>query len=323
MSGFGCTAQGGFTDLTYRGAKEKIGRARTNSFGTVSKNVRVYDKGDYVSVVLFETEIAQLYPDGSFKLFSGGYRTITTRRWLNEILLANYGGYDHKTCEFRSYSIWGMRGGWVVTKYDSRKEEEDDRYRRTAFHEGITFGPRGGIRNPISERIAKRERAKLRKLGEMVKQYAADFVKAFFAGKVPAPSGGDCWGCLMQTKEGKTMGELGGAEASRDHILGHIKAKYYVPTLLQHALEEGGWISQTRTSIMNNVLLVHWYGYDGGFGDNAFCAGTMYAALVRYLSQRMGIDIRVISRDRKDLVPEKAAERKAARPVDRTNELAL
>jgi hypothetical protein len=80
------------------------------------------------------------------------------------------------------------------------------------------------------------------------------------AGKVPAPSIGDCWYCSMREDSGggtrygvlhedgtlsnqatvapgtvgRTMGEIGG---NKEHILSHIKEKYFVPSLLLRTLE--------------------------------------------------------------------------------------
>lgn len=89
------------------------------------------------------------------------------------------------------------------------------------------------------ERHDNATKAKLA-LRRKVGKYATAFVTAFAEGKVEAPSGGDCWHCVMRvsndhTKDaGKTLGE---ATGDKDHILSHIKESYFVSSLLVRALE--------------------------------------------------------------------------------------
>ncbi len=64
-----------------------------------------------------------------------------------------------------------------------------------------------------------------------ITDFSQAYMKALVAGEIPAPSGGDCWGCLMvDTTTGKTA-------MGTDHLLNHIEEKYYVPSLLVRATE--------------------------------------------------------------------------------------
>jgi len=71
------------------------------------------------------------------------------------------------------------------------------------------------------------------KLSRRAVKFAKAYASAFMAGNVPAPSGGDCWCCLMVDKNGKAP--MGGA----DHILSHIDDEYYVPSILNRSINNG------------------------------------------------------------------------------------
>jgi hypothetical protein len=94
------------------------------------------------------------------------------------------------------------------------------------------------------------------KLKKQVRKYAAGFMDKLEAGEVPAPGPGDCWYCGLRKPSGASMGEemdtlhSDGSmtvERNTDHILSHIglgepveeREVYYVPSLLQRALEVG------------------------------------------------------------------------------------
>ena len=73
------------------------------------------------------------------------------------------------------------------------------------------------------------------KARQRMMKYAADFIKALFAGKVPQPGPGDCWYCFLRNQNtGQPAGECG---AGAGHIEAHIRQRYYVPSLLMRATE--------------------------------------------------------------------------------------
>jgi hypothetical protein len=77
-------------------------------------------------------------------------------------------------------------------------------------------------------RLPKRARKELKE----IREYCRAFMDKFFAYELPAPSGGDCWGCCMKATDGtRPLGRDG------DHVRQHIKEKYYVPSLLVAACE--------------------------------------------------------------------------------------
>ena len=72
------------------------------------------------------------------------------------------------------------------------------------------------------------------KLRKRIRAYSKAYIAAFYAGKVPAPSAGDCFGCSMLAADGTAP--MGGM----DHMLSHFDESYFVPTILPRALKRFG-----------------------------------------------------------------------------------
>jgi hypothetical protein len=196
--------------LTYGKAAECFARARNREKGfRLGPNTYLrceqFNGAACYKVRLHSTDIITAYPDDSLRLYSGGWRTVTTKARLNEYTTAR---------------IFSDRGVW----YAQNKEYP--------FAEGMRILGDGTVDpDTVAQPTAMQENAKLRK---QAKAYARDYTEALCAGEIGAPGNGDCWGCLMTTAEGATP--LGG----RDHIIAHFEDKYYVPSLVYRALERGG-----------------------------------------------------------------------------------
>lgn len=131
-----------------------------------------------------------------------------------------------------------------------------------------------------------------RKIAAFTKGYMA----AFMAGDVPAPSGGDCWFCLMTVTNGNGAGKgLGEASHDTDHILSHIEQKYYVPSLLNRAVKRFP-VSQAA----NHCIAAMWskevppeyatmsrIDIMGGFKDIAH--EQLQKSLKRYINEQLGM----------------------------------
>ncbi len=68
------------------------------------------------------------------------------------------------------------------------------------------------------------------KLNKKIGVYVKGFVAALLAGKVPAPSGGDCWGCCMKDMN------TGFPVMGTGHLHEHFDENYYVPSLFANAI---------------------------------------------------------------------------------------
>lgn len=169
-----------------------------------------------IAVRLHSTNVLVYKADGSVIIDSGGWRTVTTKGRMNEYL--PYG-----------FRISQTRGQWYLGNYTQKNRE------LCLFEDGLIVRPNGTFEGgtPISDA------EKLLRDRRKVQAYAKRFIEAMRAGKVQAPSAGDCFYCQMRVEspekdKGKTLGE---AFRDRSHIELHIEESYFVPSLLWRAIE--------------------------------------------------------------------------------------
>jgi len=160
-----------------------------------------------IAVKLHATDILTYLPNGWTIYHSGGWLTHTTKDRMNTYGPARISQKDR---------AWFVNGKYV-------------------YVDGLKVDATG---IPIHGREATaKDTIAINKTKKQVKDYVAGYMQALIAGKVPQPSNGDCWYCLMkEEKTGKTWGE----QAHSDHVELHIKEKYYVPSLLVNAFERIG-----------------------------------------------------------------------------------
>jgi hypothetical protein len=203
-----------FTGRSYREASERLGSRDTLNIGWHTTLERRGE--DRIAVKYHATDVVIYVSDGSVILDSGGWKTQTTKTRMND------------------YSPLGVRsekGVWRVSKGYNQPS--------VLYRDGMSIGPRGGIRNagsPARERKEQKQRKR-------INAFARSFAAAVVAGEVPLPSGGDCWFCLMFDKEPRKM------ETSADHLWGHVEESYFVPSLLVNACEALGASDALRSSI--------------------------------------------------------------------------
>lgn len=170
---------------------------------------RSTNNGTDIALRLHNTDILVYHANGDITLYTGGWRTVTTKARMNEFL--------------SGWSIGQSKGQWFLygsyTGNDPLCLYEDG----MVLHSDGTF--EGG-----SDLEDTQKNQKIRK---QASAYSKAYIKALREGKVPAPSAGDCWGCLMvDVKTGKP------ACRGEDHILRHFKEKYFVPSLLLLAIDQ-------------------------------------------------------------------------------------
>jgi hypothetical protein len=213
---------------------------------------------DKLAVRLHQTNILTYEPSGRIRLDSGGWQTSTTKDRLNHYL--PYG--------FRIQQISNV---WYLI---------DNKGKKYLFSDGIVIGIKGGLKS-AKKHTEKREK-KMMGLKRQIKVYVSGFINALFAGKVPRPSGGDCWYCLMKTKEGKTMDEI----SKSDHIVKHIRQKYYVPSLLMNA------IKAYPVSMMANQTLGGIWGYTERIDlADDLAKRQLSSSLRRYIYRNVGLGL--------------------------------
>lgn len=189
--------------MNYAQAEALFSRARNKDAGKkIANNTYLQKRGEDYAVRLHSTDVVLIRKDGSYKLSTGGWKTMTTKARMNE---------------FAPVSIWSKRGVWML-KGDY------------IFADGCVVKPDGTVdgAHDISAEVEERMTRK------NVARYAKDFIDALYAGEIAAPGGGDCWHCLMKdVKTGKPIKDA-------SHIRLHITdgERYFVPSLLWNALNE-------------------------------------------------------------------------------------
>lgn len=190
--------------MNYQTANEKlVGRNKDSK--KLANNTYLVRNGEDIAIRLHSTNVVTYKQDGSIVLNSGGWKTSTTKDRINN---------------YSPIRIWQHRGIWSFNH---------------SGHDYI-FEDNCVIKGNKVVGASKPEKAKkIIKFNNQINKYCTDFVNALFEGKVKEPSNGCCWMCLMKEVEtGKPLGEISG---NQDHILSHIKEKYYVPSLLMNAIE--------------------------------------------------------------------------------------
>lgn len=187
---------------------------------------RVNRRGDDIAITHHETDIITYRPTGEVVIDTAGWHTVTTKARLNSHLPGGFGIYQDASI-------------WYISARDREPVVYADGMIITADGELSGTGPSAAALKTLNKRI----------LG-----YTRGYIKALFAGEVPAPSGGDCWYCYFRTGEVKrvnsavvttgkpptaaTSGDPTLGEVTRDdHLKSHLEQKYYVPSLLARAIE--------------------------------------------------------------------------------------
>jgi hypothetical protein len=73
---------------------------------------------DWVGVRLYRTIVVTFYRNGDIELYSGGYKTRTTKRRIHEAISRRWRGRD--------WSLFSERGVWYVGTGDERWEYADN-----------------------------------------------------------------------------------------------------------------------------------------------------------------------------------------------------
>lgn len=196
---------------------KKIAHATTVRWGTNNGVIstpegRQHEDQRKVLIVRFHaTDILFLYPDGSVRVYSGGWRTAKTQE---------------RVSEFGKIRIQSREGLWFIDKGEHRKTV------LTPFYDGMLFDARGLVSLPLEETfdsVMKRKHA----LDRVVRRYITDFHKALKKqvednGEMQKPDNGDCWYCSI----------FASADPDVSHLISHFTEDYFVPALLFNAMKE-------------------------------------------------------------------------------------
>lgn len=151
---------------------------------------------------LHDTVIVTYFPDGSYELDSGGWKTLTTKDRMNN---------------YTPFHIHQEKLIWYINN-------------KHLFKDGIRIEPDGTVKGDMTPGELKEWKYTKEKIMAFAKRFAE-------ALPVPQPSGGDCWYCAFRDKEDRTWGDM----ADHVHLWHHIEEDYFVPSLLYNAMKEDGY----------------------------------------------------------------------------------
>lgn len=205
--------------LTYTSAIEQLKHRDTkklanntylvnNHDGTISLRMKWPDARQ-----LPETDILVLKPE-SVQLFTGGYRTYSTKERLN--------AYS-PVCVGQSKNIWYVSKNWQ----DSTT---------SLYYDGIEFAYDGTQLSPIQSDDTKALK-QARAMKKRINAYADLCVEQVQQG-IALPGNGDCFHCSMHTTNGIALGD---AVHDTEHLLEHMTEEYVVPSLIYNAMKEKGY----------------------------------------------------------------------------------
>lgn len=239
---------------SYQEALEKLGKRSSRKLENNTYLIHYHEaKPHYIGIRLHNTDVVKYYPDGRIILNSGGWKTPTTKDRINKYAPVN---------------VWTNKGIWYIGQSWNKPAE-------AIYQDDMVINPDGTFSGVMTMKQAKEET----KLRGQVRKYAKDFLTALKAGKIPMPSSGDCWFCsLFKTKENPTFGKT-----HNDHILSHIKEKYYVPSLAVNALESFG------ASMAAKSTLWFYMGHENANDWGDFALEQIEKSIKRYIYRELGL----------------------------------
>ncbi len=247
--------------MNYEQAKAELARGRAGT-RVLHQNLRTTLREESGAIImrLVDTDIITWHPDGRIVLRTGDWRTLTTKRRMND--------YVDNAVIYQEKNVW-----YVAIGYDWDHP--------APFAEGITLHSDGTITD-----AANQEDTDARKrLAKQINKYAAAYASALLNCEIPAPSSADCWGCCMSdVKTGKSF-------MGNDHLISHLDESYYVPSLLALVVK-----AYPVAPLVKHVIGYIWSGtycradVDNHFGYIVGIAHDQIKSSVRkYLRRALGI----------------------------------
>jgi hypothetical protein len=157
--------------MTYQSLSDLLKNRDSRNYPKLA-HTRIIRDGEVIQIQLHETKIAEFSSNGSIRLWTGGWKTQTTKARLNEVL----GG--------TGLYVYSVKGIWEVTG--------------KPFSEGITCIPTEGgfyLSNFADDKQTEKEKRLLSKC----KAFARGYTIALAAGKISPDNSGDCFVCRCGT----------------------------------------------------------------------------------------------------------------------------
>jgi len=198
--------------LTYPECAEKLKRARGR--GKLANNTYLRKEQDGTfRIRLHDTDVVHVLPNGHYRLYTGGWRTLVTKNRINTYSPVHVAAYQ---------------GTWLVGS------EADGWQHSWAFEEGMEVNSRG---RPLdAARLKKRKAAAVcnrRAVNRRVREYVDGYCQWLLdLGHFPtaADCAGDCFYCRFV--------EENPHQANCGHLVAHMRERYYVGSILHRTLQE-------------------------------------------------------------------------------------
>ena len=181
-----------------------LGKRQSRKMGNNTYLEKGFDLNDTIGLRYHNTHVVKFFKT-HMQLFTGGWYTVTTKERIN-LALSEVGQYLSQ-----DKSIWYLND-------------------KIPFSDGMRIDYDGNV---FPEDIKVRESDKRTKMIKLINTY----VKGFSYDKC-GEQGGDCFYCQMsEVKTGKGLGDI---NKDTDHLLGHLKEKYYMISLVYRAFQHSG-----------------------------------------------------------------------------------
>jgi hypothetical protein len=195
--------------MTYEEAKVLFQRARNKERGYVLPGrlgqTRLVQTEHGYGVKYVATVVVEIREDGTYRLDTGGWRTVTTKERIN---------YYAPVRMYQRNHVWYLKDG-------------------VPFSDGIIVDKRGRVKSAPNAKQVKQ----IARIHKQIAKYVDGYAKAIEAKTLAEPSGGDCWFCVGLVTDART----GAKSADNGHLMNHVHENYYVPSLLVNALRAKGY----------------------------------------------------------------------------------
>ncbi len=194
----------------------------------VKRNTFEFFNGDDRVIRLHNTDIVTFKPNGKIILNSEGYKTVTTKDRMNDVL------------NQKGFSIYQLKGIWYV----SHRQEALYKVNSVPYYDGIVI-PDCFKDDKLVKKANKVEKQELK-----LRKDILNFSKLITKDNIPVPSSGDCWYCCLRTDDNQYLGQ---ATGNTDHLLQHIKEGYMHGSLIYNACKFVGYREPQFIMRLGNV----------------------------------------------------------------------
>jgi hypothetical protein len=256
---------------SYKEAREYLdkGKNRKNTIERpIENNTRIIQIDDgTIGIKLHDTFVIKYYSNvlsgikvhegDTIQLNSGGWKTVTTRDRINR---------------FCPLNVWSEKNVMYVSALNWYRIHENKRngIKSKVYHfrDRMWFNPDGTVwvkenSEPVQLKpYNKKEEQQKRKQLKAIDTFIKNYVNKLASGQMDKPGSSDCFICQFEagderiemgtlTKEGYKPGVF---NDHGDHLLNHIREKYYVPSIVFNAIlsecydSEGIWGNPKMTS---------------------------------------------------------------------------